>query len=83
MTSIVSTDRVGTLLSYRRHLETERGKTMKRINERIESRRNRTPGKELQQEELGLAVGGGCCAQGCICPSLPGIGLPGPITKFP
>jgi hypothetical protein len=58
---------------------------MKRINERIESRRNRTPGKELQQDELGLAVGGGCCTQGCDpCLMLGGGGLPlpKPIPKF-
>jgi hypothetical protein len=57
---------------------------MKHINNRIASRRSRTPGKELQQDELGSAVGGGCCVQGCQgCdigvikfPTLPGGSLP-------
>ena len=57
---------------------------MKRIHDRIASRRNRTPGKELQPEALGSAVGGGCCVQGCSdCPTKGG-GLidPGPIGKL-
>ena len=54
---------------------------MKRTNDRIVSRRTRTPGAKLQQDELGAAVGGGCCMQGCSGCKFPGIGdlpkLPG------
>ncbi|MFO7564116.1 MAG: hypothetical protein R6X02_15830 [Enhygromyxa sp.] len=62
---------------------------MKRIKNRIASRRNRTPGKQLEQDELGSAVGGGCCAQGCkgcfsdpIGPLDP-LDPIGPLPKFP
>jgi hypothetical protein len=57
---------------------------MKRINDRIASRRNRTPGKQLQQDELGSAVGGGCCVQGCKdCFSFDPIEPIGPLPTFP
>lgn len=56
---------------------------MKRTNDRIVSRRNRTPGAQLEQDQLGTAVGGGCCVQGCTgcdfltpLPKLPGGSLP-------
>jgi len=64
---------------------------MKNINDRIASRRSRTPGRKLEQDELGAAVGGGCCVQGCsgcdgigVIPRFPSFpGLPGPLPSFP
>ncbi|PRQ04236.1 hypothetical protein ENSA5_09590 [Enhygromyxa salina] len=53
---------------------------MKRINDHIASRRTRTPGAKLEQDQLGSAVGGGCCVQGCSGCDLPGIG---DLPKFP
>lgn len=53
---------------------------MKRTNDRTITRRTRTPGAQLQQDELGSVVGGGCCVQGCSNCDLPGLK---PLPKFP
>lgn len=57
---------------------------------RILSRRNRTPGKALSQDDLASATGGlrgvpipGCCVQGCDPCDLPGVQPIGPALPFP